>query len=192
MDLPSDEESLAGTLNWPHAPPHELAEAGVYFVTARTRENQHLLSDDSIKDWFEAKLLELAAGFGWRMEAWCVLSNHYHFVAHSPKDESSAGSLSSLLRELHSRATREINQRNQTPGRGRLWQNYRETHLTYQRSYLSRLSYVHQNAVHHRLVRVASDWKWCSAAKFQAEVTPAWRKTVLSFHYNAISAQDGE
>lgn len=82
MELPDSEQT--GTLDWPHAPPHRLAQGGVYFVTARTRDQLHLLADDTMKDWFEVKLLELADEFGWQFEAWCVLSNHYHFVAHSP------------------------------------------------------------------------------------------------------------
>lgn len=83
-ELPTFEQSAKGTRDWPHAPPHRLAEAGVYFVTARTRDQRHLLAEDSMKDWLEATLLELAEEFGWSVEAWCVLSNHYHFVAHSP------------------------------------------------------------------------------------------------------------
>ena len=192
MELPTSEQSAKGTRDWPHAPPHRLAEAGVYFVTARTRDQRHLLAEDSMKDWFEATLLELAEEFGWLMEAWCVLSNHYHFVAHSPPEQDSAESLSNMLRKLHSLATKELNRREHKPGRTRLWQNYRETLLTFQRSYLARLHYVHQNAVHHGLVRIGSDWKWCSARKFRKAVTPAWLKTILSFKYDEIAREDGE
>lgn len=173
MDLPSSEQTAKGTLDWPHAPPHRLSEAGVYFLTARTRDKQHLLADDDMKDWFEAKLFELCAEFGWRLEAWYVLSNHYHLVAHSL-------------------TTKELNRRENKPGRTRLWQNFRETHLTFQRSYLARLNYVHQNAAHHGLVKVGSDWKWCSAKKFKESVTPAWLKTIVSFKYDEIATDDDD
>ena len=173
MELPNSEQTSKGTLDWPHSPPHRLAEAGVYFLTARATDQQHLLARDSMKDWFEAKLFELMTEFKWRLEAWCVLSNHYHFVAHSL-------------------TTKELNRLDKTPGRTRLWQNFRETHLTYQRSYLARLNYVHQNAAYHGLVRVGSDWRWCSAKKFKESVTPAWLKTIASFKYDEIAADDGE
>ena len=192
MDLPSAEQAAKGTLDWPHAPPHRLGEAGVYFVTARTRDKQHLLAADEMKDWFEAKLLELCVEFGWTLEAWCVLSNHYHFVAQSPVGVDSADSFSAMIQKLHSLTTKELNRRENKPGRSRLWQNYRETHLTFQRSYLARLHYVHQNAVHHCLVKVGSDWKWCSAKKFKESVTPAWLKTIISFKYTEIAAEDGD
>ena len=94
------------------------------------------------------------------------------------------------LRKLHSLATKELNRRENQPGRTRLWQNYRETRLTHQHSYLARLNYVHHNAVHHGLVRAGCEWSWCSARAFQAAVTPAWYKTVTSFRYEEIAEKD--
>lgn len=192
MALPDSERTAKGTRDWPHAPPHRLAQSSVYFVTARTRNQRYLLAEDVMKDWFEAKLLELADEFGWKLEAWCVLSNHYHLVAHSPAGTNSAESLSRMFQKLHSLTTKELNRREQQPGRTRLWQNYRETHLTFPQSYLARLNYVHQNAAHHGLVRAGSDWKWCSAKRFKESVTPAWLKTILSFKFDEIAAEDGE
>jgi putative transposase len=97
-----------------------------------------------------------------------------------------------MVRKLHSLATKEMNLRDGTPGRRRLWQNFRETHLTHQRSYLARLHYVHQNAVHHKLVAVGSNWKWCSAAALKKAVSPAWVKTIASFAYDEIAEKDGD
>ena len=188
--LPTDDESTRGTRNWPHAPPHRLAEAGVYFVTARAAEQRHLLGTPERRDWFQVTLFALAGEKGWTLEAWAVLSNHYHFVALSPKAD--AISLSPMLQKLHSLTTKECNRLDCAPGRTRLWHNFRETHLTFQRSYLARLHYVHSNAVHHGLAPVASQWKWCSAAAFEREATAAWVKTIGSFKYDQIAHEDGE
>ena len=190
MPLPSADDSAKGTLDWPHAPPHRLAGAGVYFLTSRAQEQRHLLADDAMKDWFQACLFTLTREFGWTLEAWAVLSNHYHFVACSPA--GSAESLGPMVQKIHSLTTKEFNRRDHRPGRTRLWHNFRETHLTFQRSYLARLNYVHQNAVHHGLVTRAADWKWCSAAAFERAVTPAWAKTVGSFKFDEIARGDGE
>ena len=188
--LPDDETSLKGTRDWPHAPPHRLGASGVYFLTARCAGELPLLADDGMKDWFQDTLLGLARETGWRLEAWAILANHYHLVGHSPA--GSGESLAPMIRKLHSLTTKEINLRDRTCGRSRLWKNYRETHLTHQKSYLARLHYVHQNAVHHRLVPVGSDWKWCSAAAFKKAVSPAWTRTICSFAYDQIAANDGE
>ena len=187
-----DEYAAKGSKDWPHAPPHRLAESGVYFLTSRTRDGKHLLAEDEMKDWFQAKLKELAKEYGWKLEAWAILSNHYHFVAHSPDGEDSAKSLKAWVQKLHSQSTKEINRRDKCPGRSRLWQNFRETRLTHQKSYLARLHYVHQNAVHHGLVRKGTQWKWCSASEFVAAVSPAWVRTVASFRYEEIANGDGE
>ena len=185
-----DEEICKGSRDWPHAPPHRLLSAGVYFLTARTAERRPLLAADSLKDWFQDALLKLTDEKGWRLEAWCILSNHYHLIAHSPKEGGT--SLGALIQQLHSRTTKELNRRDGTPGRTRLWQNFRETLLVEQASYMARLHHVHQNAVHHRLVRTGSEWKWCSALAFKKAVTPAWVKTVTSFKYDRIAELDGD
>ncbi len=190
--LPTNEQSGTGSRDWPHAPPHRLGGAGVYFVTARARDQRHILADDTMKSWFQKLLFVVVDEFGWKLEVWAILSNHYHFVAHSPENGEDGKTLSPCLRKLHSLTTKELNRRENQSGRTRLWQNYRETHLTYQRSYLARLNYVHQNAVHHGLVTDGIDYPWCSAAKFMDSVTPAWSKTVASFRYDEIAKEDGE
>jgi putative transposase len=188
--LPDDDACAKGTQDWPHAPPHRLRECGVYFLTARCADRRHLLADNGMKDWFQETLLKVAGESGWRLEAWAILSNHYHLVGHSPKGPDGAESLRQMIRKLHSLTTKELNRRENRAGRTRLWQNFRETYLTHQQSYLARLHYVHQNAVHHRLVHRGSDWKWCSAAAFKRAVTPAWLKTIASFRYDEIAAKD--
>ena len=190
--LPNVEQTAKGTRDWPHAPPHRLGTAGVYFLTARAAEERHLMADDAMKDWFEETLFFIAANHGWKLEAWAVLSNHYHFVAHIPQNTNGAESLREAVRKLHSLTTKELNRRENVPGRTRLWQNFREIHLTHQASYLARLHYVHQNAVHHGLVAKGSDWKWCSALRFTKEVSPAWVKTIASHRYDEIAHKDGE
>ena len=190
--LPDDDSSSLGTGDWPHAPPCRLSLAGVYFVTARTAEQRDLLGTPERRDWFLATLFRLSDQYGWTLEAWAVLSNHYHLIAHSPRTADHAGSLGIFLRHLHSLTTKKVNLWDQTPGHTRLWQNFRDTRLTLQRGYLARLSYVHTNPAHHRLVGNAALWPWCSAAAFENRVTPAWRKTVYSFKYDQIAEEDGE
>ncbi len=190
VPIPSDEEARFGSRDWPHAPPHRLAESGVYFVTARCVDRQHLLHSPERRDWFLRALFTLGEKYGWRFEAWAVLSNHYHFVAQSPAD--GASSLGKFIRHLHGMATQEMNRLDRLPGRTRLWHNYRETHLDLLRGYYARLNYVHNNAAHHGLRPRGADWRWSSAAAFEKLVTPAWVQTVYSFGYDRIAAVDGE
>jgi putative transposase len=192
---PSWEEASRGSRDWPHAPPHRLGSAGVYFLTARARSQRHLLADDAMKDWFEEMLFQVADENDWKLEAWAILSNHYHLIMHVPdskNEREGASSIRAGIRKLHSLTTKELNWRDNESGRTRLWQNFRETQLTHQISYLARLNYVHQNAVHHKLVLKASDYKWCSARQFKQAVTPAWVRTIASFRFDEIARKDGE
>jgi putative transposase len=149
---------------WPHAPEHRLSEAGTYIVTAATYEKQNLFRDQTTLKALHGGLLKYAAKYHWRLEAWAVFSNHYHFVAHSPANsDDGATSLTKFLAHFHSRSAAWLNSREEKPGR-KIWHNFWETKLTKPNSYFARLNYVHQNAIKHGLVPVADQYPWCSAA----------------------------
>jgi hypothetical protein len=59
----------------------------------------------------------------------------------------------------------EVNRGQNEPGR-KVWLQYWESQITFHRSFLARLNYVHQNGVHHGIVRRASLYQWCSAGWF--------------------------
>jgi putative transposase len=147
---------------WPHAPSHQLSENGTYFVTAGTYLKAHYFRTPQRLDVLQRGLLTIARDFSWELEAWAVFSNHYHLVARSPSDSRDASSLSQMLGALHTRTAGWINRLDHAPAR-RVWHNFWDTKLTYQKSYLARLNYVHQNAVKHGLVPVANQYRWCSA-----------------------------
>ena len=56
-----------------------------------------------------------------------------------------------MLSTLHVKTAEWVNKLDCTRGR-QVWFNYRETRITYEKSYLVRLNYVHQNAVKHGLI----------------------------------------
>jgi putative transposase len=134
-------------------------------------------------------LLSATRDFSWNLEAWAVFSNHYHFVAHAPIDSQDARSLSQMLGMLHTRTAEWINQLDSTPGRN-LWHNFWDTKLTYQKSYLARLNYVHQNAVKHGLVPVANQYRWCSARWFEQIASPAIVRSIYRFKIDRLSVRD--
>jgi len=131
-------------------------------------------------------ILRSAADFGRNLQAWAAFSNHYHFVALSP---ARAESLRDFIQKVHSDTALTANQWDRTHGR-QVWFQYWETQLTYQKSYLARLSYVHRNAVHHKLVREPSLYPWCSAGWFQQRATAAFYKTVMKFGIERLSVPD--
>ena len=79
--------------------------------------------------------------------------------------------------------------RDKTEGR-QVWHNFFEKQLTFEKSYLARLNYVHQNAVKHGLVRVANAYRWCSASWLERMATPAQVRTIYSFKTDKVNVFD--
>jgi len=174
------------SIDWPHAPVHRLDSDGIYIVTPGTFHKEHLFADPTRLTLLERTLLSLAKQYQWQLEAWAVFANHYHFVARRKRESAS---LKKLLKQLHANSSRELNRLDGTIGRT-VWFNFWDTKLTYERSYLARLSYVHQNPVKHGLVAMANQYRWCSAAWFERVASPAMVKTIYSFKTDKLNIHD--
>ena len=90
---------------------------------------------------------------------------------------------------LHTKTARWVNRLDGTINR-QVWHNFRETRLAYQRSYLARLNYVHQNPVRHGLVPVANQYRWCSAAWFERIASAAQVKSIYRFKIDQVRVED--
>ncbi len=175
--------------SWPHAPVHQLAESGTYFVTAAAYLKAHHFRSRQRLDVLHRGLLKVACDFGWRLEAWAVFSNHYHFVGHSPTNSDDAGNLSQMLAVLHAKTSGWVNRLDKAPGR-RVWHNFRDTKLSFEKSYFARLNYVHQNAVKHGLVAAANQYSWCSAGWLERHSSPAMVNSIYRFKTERVSVED--
>ncbi len=181
-----EQSALATPKDWPHAPLHRLTENGTYMVTTGTYGRAHVFCDAARLTLLENRLLSLAHSYDWHVEAWAVFSNHYHFVGYTL---SSPTRLKEFLTELHANSARDVNQLDGIEGR-QVWHNFWDKQLTYERSYLARLNYVHQNAVKHQLVKVANQYRWCSAAWFERTARPAQVKTIYGFKIDKLKIPD--
>jgi len=108
------------SFDWPHAPVHRLNSDGIYIVTGATLHKEHLFGDASRLTSLQHLLLSLAKQYQWRLEAWAVFTNHYHFVARSNNDSTN---LKRLLKHLHADSARELNRLDDKVGRT-VWFNF--------------------------------------------------------------------
>ncbi|MBK9316143.1 MAG: transposase [Acidobacteria bacterium] len=180
------ENSSESRKYWPHTPLHHLTSGSVYIITAATIYKQHFFRSPEKLTILEQKLLSMASHSKWDLEAWAIFSNHYHFIARGYEDSMP---LDRMINQLHSTTAREINEMEGLSGR-RVWYNFWDTRLTYQKSYLARLNYVHQNAVKHGLVDVARNYKWCSAAWFEKNATRSQVSTIYGFKIDEVNVYD--
>ena len=171
---------------WPHAPLHRLGSAGVYMITGATLHKQLFFSTATKLTLLENEILTLAKQYNWQLEAWAVFMNHYHVI---PRGQPNAERLDVFLKHVHSNTARDLNTLDAKVARP-IWYNFWETRLTYERSYLARLNYVHQNAVKHGLVTTANQYQWCSAAWFERTASPSAVKTIYSFKTDRLKVDD--
>ena len=94
-----------------------------------------------------------------------------------------------MLRSFHSDTAVDLNRIDKARGR-HVWFQFRDTQLTYEASWLARLKYTHENAVHHGLVRYAENYSWCSAAWFGKTAKAGFRETVKRMKMDRVRVYD--
>ena len=154
-------------------------------VTAGTYLKVPIFQTPDALTYLTNLLLELAETHTWRLEAWAIFPNHYHFLGESEKE----GNLKGLIREFHSKSAMEINQLDGVRGR-KVWFQYWESQITFHRSFLARLNYVHQNPVRHRVALTASSYPWCSAGWFERKAATPLYRAVRSFPIDRLEIPD--
>jgi len=172
--------------SWPHAPPHYFTPNGVYLITAATLHRKRLFDSDGTLDLLLDTTFELAKTYQLILQAWAFFPNHYHLIV---SFENSVTSHRDFVRHLHRELAIRLNRIDRTPGRRVMYEFY-DTHLTFEKSWLARLNYVHQNAVKHGLVPVASQYSWCSASWFETNSRSGFVKSVYSFKTDRVNVPD--
>jgi putative transposase len=175
--------------DWHHAPAHRLGSSGAYMVTCGTLGKEPFLNTEAKLSDFESLLFKYAAKFGWNLQAWAIMSNHYHWIGISPENCGDAGSLKLMVSQLHEVSTKRLNRIDNAVSR-RVWYNYWESHITYRTSYYARLKYIHNNPVHHGLVKCASNYRWCSRAWLEMSANRGFIKQIDSFKTDLLNVPD--
>jgi putative transposase len=172
--------------SWPLAPPHYFTSQGTYNITAVTLHRKPLFDSDARLDLFCDTTFELAKNYELILQAWAFFANHYHLVISFENTETIHRD---FVRHLHRELTMRLNRVDSTPSR-RVMYEFWDTHLTFEKSWLARLNYVHQNPVKHRLVPVANQYRWCSAPWFETNARYGFVKSVYSFKTDQIKVPD--
>ncbi len=171
--------------DWPHAPPHRILENGSYIITAGTYKKEHLFSSSNKLDMLYEQMLIIGECNNINFNAWALMSNHYHVII----SVNEPGDFKKFINSFHRQTAILLNKIDDQKGR-KVWYNYWDTKLTYEKSYYSRLNYVNENPVHHNLVQKAEDYRWCSEAYFKYKLDSVFYKTVKSFKYDNIRVFD--
>ena len=129
--------------------PHHVVQRGA------RRMDVFFSADDRQK--YLALLSHSASKHSSEFFAWCLMSNHAHFVV-VPRQSKS---LSATFGEAHRRYTRMVNFRE--GWRGHLWQERFHSFPMDERHLLAAVRYVEMNPVRAGLVEKPEQWEWSSA-----------------------------
>ncbi len=171
---------------WPHAPSHVVNHPGTYMITAGTVGKEHFFNTPEKLELLEEVLLTTLEKLGWKTQAWAVFPNHYHVVDVSPNDGLGRRRLTGTI---HGNSARLLNRLDECVGRS-VWYRSWDSCITFEKSYLARLAYVHNNPVKHGLVSDPEEYRWCSASWFASRSERRFYETVTSFKTESVNVFD--
>ena len=144
---------------------------GLYHVILRGNAQQDVFLSPGDRHLFYELLADGVARFGYRVHAFCLMTNHLHLALQAGDSALSAG-----MQNLSFRYTRYLNAR---LGRvGHVFQGRFKAILVDQDRYgLELVRYLHLNPVRARMVRVAEAYRWSSHRAYVGEEAWPWLTT---------------
>lgn len=155
-------------------------------VTSATYNHEHIFRGKERLEVLHASLLGTLERDGFEALAWALFPNHYHVIVSNSKGERS---ISKTIQSVHKFTARQVNDLDQAAGRT-VWHNYFDKQLTFEKSFMVRLHYVHYNPVRHGIVSDAAKYPFCSAFWFEREAPMSYVETVRSFKDDSIAEND--
>jgi len=172
---------------WHHSPPHVFKANTNFMVTSGTYRKESFFNTATKLKMLENIILDSLNEFSWTPIAWAIMSNHYHLIVRSPKENDTG--LSKIFKTIHGRSSINLNKSDNAPGR-KVWFEFWDTCLTYENSYYARLKYVMNNPVHHVIVKNAEDYESCSAGFFKFNADKRIRKRLESYKTENLDISD--
>jgi putative transposase len=129
-----------------------------YHVTQRGNYRQAVFESDRDRSIYLAWIREYGDKYGLKIWAYCLMSNHVHFVAVPLYPDS----LSRTFNQAHMRYSRHFN--NRKGQSGHLWQGRFYSCCLDEYHLFAAVRYVENNPVRAGLVEKAEDYPWSSAA----------------------------
>ena len=129
-----------------------------HHVVQRGNRRLDVFFNDEDREVYITYLKNAAETYGVNIWAWCLMSNHVHFIVVPMKEDS----LSKCFSDAHVRYTRRINFRE--GWRGHLWQGRFGSSPLDEKHMLVAVRYVERNPVRAKMVRMPWRYKWSSAA----------------------------
>ena len=151
--------------------PRLHVSGGLYHVILRGNAGQDVFLSAGDRHFFYELLGEGVSRFGYRVHAFCLMTNHLHLALQVSDRELSEG-----MQNLSFRYTRYLNTRLKRAGS--VFQGRFKAFLVDQDRYgLALVRYLHLNPVRARMVKHASAYAWSSHRAYLGEENLPWLTT---------------
>jgi REP-associated tyrosine transposase len=146
-------------------------ENGLYHITSRGNRRCEIYRDSADKKYFLSLLANVVESFGWRLSAYCLMTNHYHLVVRTPLANISRG-----MQRLNSMHAQWFNWRYACSGH--LFQGrFHSVDVEDQSHFVELSRYVVLNPVRAAIVDHPASYSWSS---YRANVGIVERPTFLA------------
>ena len=151
------------------ARPLRIQAAGIYHVTCRGNRRVRIFDDDFDRVRYLGLLADVCEKFGWRVLAYCLMTNHVHLVLDVPNETLSRG-----MQRLSGRYAQAYNVRHGWVGH--LFQGRFHSEVVDTDEYSLEVGrYVVLNPRRAGIVKRAVHWRWSSLPAMLGRVrAPAW------------------
>jgi len=138
-----------------------VLEGYPHHITQRGNYRQRVFESPKDMEIYLGFVKEYAEEYDLKVLAYCLMSNHVHFIV-LPKDKES---ISCVFNRAHFRYSQYNNKRKKI--KGHLWQGrFYSCFIEDSESYLKHaIRYVERNPVRAKMVKKPWDWKWSSAGE---------------------------
>jgi putative transposase len=161
-----------------HSPPHMIRAPGYFLITAACYEHASILSSPQRRTEFEARLLSSLRETKIDIDAWVILTNHYHILIHVPDFTL----IPAFFKRLHNGTSYEWNRADGCSGKRKVWYHYFDHFIHDEDQYYQAMNYIHYNPVKHAYVDDPYTWEWSSLGLYEEIEGREWlRKTWSSF-----------
>jgi REP element-mobilizing transposase RayT len=135
--------------------PRELEEGARYHVTARANRKEMIFDTIAMKDIFLSVVKRAKAKYDFRLENFCVMGNHFHFVIQPGR----GASLSAIMRWILSVFAVTFNKINGITGH--VWGcRFFSRIIAGLRELLQVFEYIDENPVRANQVQDRREWHW--------------------------------
>jgi putative transposase len=161
------------------ARPLRIVYPGAYYhVMSRGNEQKEIFKSQRDREKFLEYLASANERYGAIIQAYCLMSNHYHLLLETPE-----GNLPQIMRHINGAYTTYFNLKRKRSGH--LFQGRYKAILVEADSYAAELSrYIHLNPIRVGLAERPEDYPWSSYRSYIGQSPPAdWLKTEFILSY---------